>query len=87
MKYFTGFSYWLIGRARPIRRKIVCKMMDRSEESFERIVYRDATWRSWVNEDKCMLGRHKNFALFERTDMYVWHGIRSSAEKKLAKES
>jgi len=32
-----------------------------------------------------MLGRHRDFELFRRTDMYVWHGIRSSTEKKLAK--
>ena len=81
----TGFSYQLIGKAGPLRRKIVCKMMDRSEESFERIVYRDATWQSWINQDKCMLGRHKDFSLFQRTDMYVWHGVSSSTEKKLAK--
>lgn len=65
--------------------KIVCKMMDRSEESFDRIVYHDATWQSWVNQDKCMIGRHRNFDLFKRTDMYIWHGIASSTEKKLAK--
>ena len=43
--FLTGFSYWLIGKAGPIRKKIVCKMMDRSEESFDRIVYHDATWQ------------------------------------------
>ena len=54
--FLTGFSYWLIGKAGPVRRKIVCKMMDRTEESFDRIVYHDATWQSWVNQDKCMIG-------------------------------
>ena len=49
------------------------------------IVYRDATWRSWANQDWCMIGRHKDFELFKRTDLYIWHGIRSSTEKKLAK--
>ena len=48
----TGFSYWLIGKAGPIRKKIVCKMMGRTEESLERILYRDATWRSWANQDR-----------------------------------
>jgi pimeloyl-ACP methyl ester carboxylesterase len=81
----TGFAYTLIGRAGPIRRKIVCKMMDRTPESFDRIVYRDATWRSWANQDRCMIGRHKDLSLFARTDMHIWHGIRSSTEKKLAK--
>ena len=54
-------------------------------ESFDRIVYHDATWQSWVNQDKCMIGRHRNLELFKRTDMYIWHGIASSTEKKLAK--
>lgn len=83
--FLTGFAYRLIDKAGPIRKKIVCKMMGRTEESFDRIVYRDATWRSWVNQDRCMIGRHKDFGLFERTDMYIWHGIKSSTEKKLAK--
>ena len=82
--FLTGFSYWLIGKAGPIRKKIVCKMMDRTEESFDRTVYKDATWQSWVNQDKCMIGRHRNFDLFKRTDMYVWHGIAGSTEKNLA---
>lgn len=56
--FLTGFSYWLIGKSGPIRKKIVCKMMDRTEESFDRIVYKDATWQSWVNQDKCTIGRH-----------------------------
>ena len=60
-------------------------MMGRTEESLECIVYRDATWRSWANQDRCMIGRHKDFELFKRTDLYIWHGIRSSTEKKLAK--
>jgi uncharacterized NAD(P)/FAD-binding protein YdhS len=60
-------------------------MMGRTEESFDRIVYRDATWQSWVNQDKCMIGRHRNFKLFKRTDMHIWHGIASSTENKLAK--
>lgn len=83
--FLTGFAYWLIGRAGPLRRKIVCKMMDRSEASFDSIVYKDATWRSWVNQDKCMIGRHRDFELFKRTDLYVWHGTRSSTERKLAR--
>ena len=31
-----------------------------------------------------MIGRHKDFSLFTCTDMYVWHGIRSSTERRLA---
>ena len=31
--FLTGFAYRLIGKAGPIRKKIVCKMMGRTEES------------------------------------------------------
>ena len=79
--FLTGFSYWLIGKAGPIRKKTVCKMMGRTEESFDRIVYRDATWQSWVNQDKCMIGRHRNFELFKRTDMHIWHGALPAPRK------
>lgn len=30
--FLIGLSYWLIGKAGPIRKKIVCKMMGRTEE-------------------------------------------------------
>ena len=58
----TGFSYWLIGKAGPIRKKIVCKMMGRTEESLERILYRDATWRSFHGWN-CMKFRDGSFIL------------------------
>ena len=32
-----------------------------------------------------MIGRHKDFSLFTRTDLYVWHGIRSSTERNRSK--
>lgn len=66
--FLTGFSFWLIGKAGSIRKKLVCRMMGRTEESFDRIVYKNATRQSWVNQDKCMIGRHRNFELFKRTD-------------------
>jgi len=31
-----------------------------------------------------VIGRHKDFSIFTCTDMYVWHGIRSSTERSLA---
>ncbi len=83
--FLTGSAYLLIGKAGPLRRKIVCAMTKRSEESFECAVYRNATWKSWINEDKCMIGRRKDFSLFGRTDMYIWHGADGITEKKLAK--
>lgn len=83
--FLTGFAYQLIGKAGRIRKKIVCKMMKRSEQSFDDIVYRDATWQSWLNQDECLIGRHRDFELFKRTDMYIWHGVGSSTERKLAK--
>ena len=85
--FFTGFAYQLIGKAGPIpiRKRIVCKMMGRSEAALDKLIYRDASWQSWYNQDACMIGRHRDFDLFKRSDLYVWHGIKSATERKLAK--
>lgn len=83
--FLTGIGYELIGKAGPVRQKIVCNLMGRNYENYDEIVYRKATWKSWKNQDYCMIGKHIDFKLFERTDLHIWHGGKGSAEKKLAK--
>lgn len=84
--FMTGLVYWLFGKAGPKRKKLIAKAMGRNLEEIDRILYRDATWKSWKNQDYSCFGRHFNFDDFKRTDMYIWHGIRSSVEKGLAKD-
>lgn len=80
----SGLGYVLFGKAGPKRKKLIAKSMGRSLEDIDRILYPDATYRSWRNQDYSCFGRHFNFDDFKRTDMYIWHGISSSVEKKLA---
>lgn len=75
--FMTGLVYWLFGKAGPKRKKLIAKAMGRNLEEIDRILYRDATWKSWKNQDYSCFGRHFNFDDFKRTDMYIWHGIRS----------
>lgn len=82
--FMSGLAYWLFGKAGPIRKKLIAKSMGRSLEETDRILYRDATYQSWKNQDYSCIGRHFNFDDFKRTDMYIWHGINSGVEKKLA---
>lgn len=83
--FFTGFFYQMMGNAGPVRKKIVAKLTGRSIEEAERLLYQDATWQSWKNQDYYLIGKKTDYSLFKYTDMYIWHGIDSSAEKRLAR--
>lgn len=80
----SGLAYLLFGKAGPKRKKLIAKAMDRSLEDIDRILYPDASYRSWRNQDYSCFGRHFHFDDFKRTDMYIWHGVSSGVEKKLA---
>lgn len=82
--FFSGLSYVLFGKAGPKRKKLIAKAMGRSLADVERILYPDANYRSWKNQDYSCFGRHFNFEDFKRTDLYIWHGVSSGVEKKLA---
>lgn len=83
--FMSGLGYMLFGKAGPKRKKLIAKAMGRSLEDIDRILYPNATYKSWKNQDYSCFGRHFNFDDFKRTDMYIWHGIGSGVEKKLAK--
>lgn len=84
--FFTGFFYVIMGKAGPRRKKFIAKITGRSLSEAERLLYPGATWQSWKNQDYYLIGRPWNFEAFKNTDMYIWHGINSSVEKKLAKD-
>ena len=66
--------------------KLIAKLTGRKPEEAERLLYPDATWQSWKNQDACVINRPMNFEVFKNTDMYIWHGINSQVERKLAKD-
>lgn len=82
--FMSGLAYVLFGKADPKRKRLIARAMGRSLADIDRILYPDATYRSWRNQDYSCFGRHFNFEDFKRTDLYIWHGVGSSVEKKLA---
>ena len=84
--FFTGFFYQMMAKAGPIRKKILAKLTGRTIEDAERLLYPDATWQSWKNQDACLIGRPIDFEVFRNADMHIWHGINSQVERKLAKD-
>lgn len=84
--FFTGFFYLVMGKAGPRRKKLIAKLTGRTVEEADRLLYPEATWKSWKNQDYCLIGRPINFEAFKRADIYLWHGGESSVEKKLARD-
>ncbi|MCM1161924.1 MAG: alpha/beta hydrolase [Roseburia sp.] len=83
--FFTGFFYLVMGRAGKWRKKFIAKITGRTYEEAERLIYTKATWNSWRNQDRCLIGRKTDFEAFKNTDMHIWYGINSSVERSLAK--
>lgn len=83
--FFTGMFYVIMVKAGPRRKQFLAKITGRTLEEAERLLYPDATWKSWKNQDYCLIGRPWNVEAFKNTDMHIWHGVKSSVEKKLAK--
>ena len=84
--FFTGFFYQMMGKAGPKRKKLIARLTGRKPEEAERLLYPDATWQSWKNQDACLVNRPMDLSVFQNTDMYIWHGINSQVERKLARD-
>lgn len=82
---FTGTFFVIMGRAGKHRKRFLARITGRSIEEAERVLYTKASWKSWKHQDECLIGYHTNYAAFRRTDMFIWHGMKSAVEKKLAK--
>lgn len=82
--FFTGFFYVMMADPGPLRTKFLCKITGRTAEEAERLLYRHATWKSWKNQDYCLIGKKTDYSLFERTDMHLWYGIKGTADKKFS---
>lgn len=83
--FFTGIFYIIMEKAGPRRKKWLAKITGRTPEEAERLLYPDATWKSWKNQDYCLIGKPIDFEVFRNTDMHIWHGINSKVERKLSK--
>lgn len=82
--FFTGLFYAVMGHPGPRRKKFLAKITGRTPEEAERILYGKATWQSWKNQDYFLIGKKTDYSLFEKTDMFLWYGIKGDVDKKLS---
>lgn len=82
--FFTGFFYIMMADPGPLRTRFLCKVTGRTLEEANRLLYRQATWRSWKNQDYCLIGKRTDYSVFERTDMHLWYGVKGKVDKKLS---
>jgi hypothetical protein len=73
-----------MGRAGKLRKRFLAKITGRSIEEADRILYTKASWQSWKNQDKCLIGKKTDYSAFAHTDMHIWYGIKGTVDKKLS---
>ena len=82
--FFTGLFYAIMGHPGPRRKKFLAKITGRTPEEADRNLYGKATWQSWKNQDFFPIGKKTDYSLFEKTDMFLWYGIKGDVDKKLS---
>ena len=84
--FFTGMFFVIMGRAGKLRKKFLAKITRRTYDEAEKLLYTKATWKSWKNQDYCLIGQKTDFEAFKNTDMHIWYGINSTVERRLARD-
>lgn len=81
--FFTGVFFVVMGRAGRLRKRFLAKITGRSPEEADRILYTKASWKSWKNQDSCLIGKKTDYRAFANTDMHIWYGIKGGVDRKL----
>jgi pimeloyl-ACP methyl ester carboxylesterase len=84
--FFTGTFFVVMGRAGRLRKRFLAKITGRSFKEADRILYTKASWNSWKNQDRCLIGKKTDFSVFRNTDMYIWYGAKGSVDRKFAQD-
>ena len=82
--FFTGTFFVIMGRAGRLRKRFLAKITGRSFKEADRILYTKASWNSWKNQDRCLIGKKTDFSVFRNTDMHIWYGAKGSVDRKFA---
>ena len=82
--FFTGIFFVILGRAGRLRKRFLAKITGRSLSEADRILYTKATWKSWKNQDYYLIGKKTDYSLFNRSNVYLWYGIKGTVDKKFA---
>ena len=82
--FFTGTFFVIMGRAGKLRKRFLAKITGRSLAEADRILYTKASWKSWKNQDKCLIGKKTDYSVFQNTDMHIWYGVKGTVDRKLS---
>ncbi len=82
--FFTGAFFVIMGRAGKLRKRFLAKITGRSLQEADRILYTRASWKSWKNQDRCLIGKKTDYSVFRNTDMHIWYGVKGTVDKKLS---
>lgn len=82
--FYTGTFFVIMGRAGKLRKRFLAKITGRSPEEADRILYTKASWKSWKNQDRCLIGKKTDYSVFRNTDMHIWYGIKGTVDKRLS---
>lgn len=82
--FLTGFFYIMMADPGPVPMKFLCKVTGKDPKEADHLLYRRATWKSWKNQDYCLIGKKTDYSVFGRTDMRLWYGIKGVVDKKLS---
>lgn len=82
--FFTGTFFIIMGRAGKLRKRFLAKITGRSPEEADRVLYTKASWKSWKNQDRCLIGKKTDYSVFRNTDMHIWYGIKGTVDRKLS---
>jgi pimeloyl-ACP methyl ester carboxylesterase len=82
--FFTGTFFVVMGRAGKLRKRFLAGITGRSLEDADRILYTKASWKSWKNQDRCLIGKKTDFSVFRNTDMHIWYGLKGTVDRKLS---
>ena len=82
--FFTGTFFVIMGRGGKLRKRFLAKITGRSLEEADRILYTKATWKSWKNQDRCLIGKKTDYNVFRNTDMHIWYGVKGTVDKNLS---
>ena len=82
--FFTGMFFVIMGRTGNLRKRFLAKITGRSLAEADRILYTKASWKSWKNQDRCLIGKKTDYSVFRNTDMHIWYGSRGTVDRKLS---
>lgn len=62
---------------------LVAKVLGRSKEQFEAVVYKEASYESFFNGYYSLIGYRYKYEVFAKTDFHIWQSVEKKSKKKV----